>query len=246
MALLASPGFDASVWEIWLALTTGSSLHVAPAEILASAPDLLSWYTREGISHSFAVPVQVEAMLTETLPPGLALRRVLAGGDRLRLRPRPECPFVVVNNYGPTEVSIVTTEGVVAADGDQPPTIGRPLDNVRVHLLDTAFESVPAGAPGELFIGGEGVARGYRGRPDLTAERFVPDPFGPPGARLYRSGDLARLLPSGEIESVLLGHPGVRGAAVLLRPAEGRLAGYVALAANGAAPSVPELREHLA
>ncbi len=268
MALLASPGFDASVWEIWLALTTGSSLHVAPAEILASAPDLLAWYTREGISHSFAVPVQVEAMLTETLPPDLALRRVLAGGDRLRLRPRQDCPFVVVNNYGPTEVSIVTTEGVVAADGDQPPTIGRPLDNVRVHLLDTAFESVPAGAPGELFIGGEGVARGYRGRPDLTAERFVPDPFGPPGARLYRSGDLARLLPSGEIdfigradhqvklrgfrielgeiESVLLGHPGVRGAAVLLRPTEGRLAGYVALAANGAAPSVPELRGHLA
>ncbi len=268
MALLASPGFDASVWEIWLALTTGSSLHVAPAEILASAPDLLAWYTREGISHSFAVPVQVEAMLTESLPPGLALRRLLAGGDRLRLRPRQDCPFVVVNNYGPTEVSIVTTEGVVAAAGDQPPTIGRPLDNVRVHLLDTAFESVPAGAPGELFIGGEGVARGYRGRPDLTAERFVPDPFGPPGARLYRSGDLARLLPSGEIdfigradhqvklrgfrielgeiESVLLGHPGVRGAAVLLRPAEGRLAGYVALAANGAAPSVPELREHLA
>ncbi|HWN42455.1 MAG TPA: amino acid adenylation domain-containing protein, partial [Thermoanaerobaculia bacterium] len=272
MALLASPGFDASVWEVWLALTTGSSLHVAPAEILASASDLLAWYTREGISHSFAAPVQVEAMLGETMPPGLGLRRVLAGGDRLRLRPRPDCPFVVVNNYGPTEVSIVTTEGVVAADGDRPPTIGRPLDNVRVYLLDTSFQLVPADAPGELFIGGEGVARGYRGRPDLTAERFVPDPFGPPGARLYRSGDLARRLPSGEIdfigrtdhqvklrgfrielgeiETVLLGHPGVRGAAVLLRAIEGRLsgylAGYVALGPNGRAPSIPELREHLA
>nr|QEO74124.1 AMP-dependent synthetase and ligase [uncultured bacterium] len=272
MALLASPGFDASVWEIWLALTTGSSLHVAPAEILASAPDLLAWYTREEISHSFAVPVQLETMLGETMPPGLGLRRVLSGGDRLRLRPRPDCPFVVVNNYGPTEVSIVTTEGVVAADGDRPPTIGRPLDNVRVHLLDAALQPVPAGEPGELFIGGVGVARGYRGRPDLTAERFIPDPFGQPGARLYRSGDLARWLPSGEIdfigrvdhqvklrgfrielgeiESVLLGHPGVRGAAVLLRTSEGRLAGYlagyVALAPNGEAPSIPELREHLA
>jgi amino acid adenylation domain-containing protein len=259
LALLASPGFDASVLEIWLALTTGSSLHVAPAEILASAPDLLAWYAREGITHSYAPPVQVEAMLGEIMPPGLELRRILSGGDRLRLRPRADCPFVVVNNYGPTEVSIATTEAIVATDGDRSPTIGRPLDNVRVYLLDAAFQPVPAGVPGELYIGGEGVARGYRGRPGLTAERFVPDPFGPPGARLYRSGDLARWLQSGEIdfigradhqvklrgfrielgevESVLLGHPGVREAAVLLRTSEGRLAGYlagyVALAPNG-------------
>ena len=266
-ALIASPGFDASVWEIWLALTSGASIHVPPAEVLASARDLLAWYACEGVSSSFAATVQVEAMLAEPMPDRLALRNLRAGGDRLRLRPRPDCPFTVVNNYGPTEASIVTTEGIVEPEGDRPPTIGRPLDNVRVYLLDAAFQPVPAGVPGELFVGGEAVARGYRRRPDLTAERFVPDPFGLPGARLYRSGDLARWLPSGEIdfigrsdhqvklrgfrielgeiESVLLGHPGVRGAAVLLRAAEGRLAGYVALAPNGSAPSIPELREHL-
>jgi len=267
VALVASPGFDASVWEVWLALTSGASIHVPPAEILASAPDLLAWYAREKVGFSFAPPVLVEAMLGEETPVGLALRYLMAGGDRLRLRPRPDCPFAVGNNYGPTEASIVTAEGLVAAGEDRPPTIGRPLDNVRVCILDAALQPLPAGVPGELFIGGVGVARGYRGRPALTAERFVPDPFGPPGARLYRSGDLARWLPSGEldfvgradhqvklrgfrielgeIESVLLGHSGVREAAVLLRAAEGRLAGYVALAPNGAAPSIPELRQHL-
>jgi amino acid adenylation domain-containing protein len=267
-ALVASPGFDASVWEIWLALTAGGSIHVTPAEILASPPDLLSWYARQRITWSFVAPVQIEGMLGEPMPEGLALRYVMSGGDRLRLRPRPDSPFRVINNYGPTEASIVTAEGIVAAEGDRAPSIGRPLDNVRVYLVDAAFQPVPAGVPGELYIGGVGVARGYHGRPDLTAERFVPDPFGPPGARLYHSGDVARWLANGEIEfvgradhqvklrgfrielgeieSVLLAHPGVREAAVLLRAAEGRLAGYVALAPNGSAPSIPELREHLA
>ena len=276
IALLASPGFDASAWEIWMALTGGATLHVAPPEVVASPVDLLAWYAREGVALSFAPPVLVEAMLSEPPPPGLALQCLLAGGDRLRLRPRPDCPFSVVNNYGPTEASIATTEAPVAPrsmapdsmeDTDGAPTIGRPLDNVRVYLLDRAFHPVPVGLPGELYISGAGVARGYRGRPALTAERFIPDPFGAPGSRIYRTGDLARWLPSGEIdflgradyqvkirgfrielgeiEAVLLDHPAVREAAVLARPAESRLAAYVVLV-SGASASIPELREHLA
>jgi amino acid adenylation domain-containing protein len=247
-ALLASPGFDASLWELWCALTAGAALHVVPSEILSSPPELLAWYGREGIAYSFLPPALLEAMLAEPLPEGLALRWIMAGGDRLRLRPAPGCPFRVVNNYGPTEASIVTTEMVVASAGGRLPPIGRPLDNVRVYLLDRELQPVPVGAPGELCIAGVGVARGYRGRPELTAERFVPDPFGPAGARMYRTGDLARWLPSGEIdfagrldqqvkirgyrielgeiEAVLGRHPDVREAAVLAR--DGRLVAFVA------------------
>jgi aryl carrier-like protein len=153
-----------------------------------------------------------------------------------------------------------------------PVPIGRPIKNARLHLLDPRGRPVPEGVPGEIYIGGAGVARGYLGRPDLTAERFVPDPFAEndPGARLYKSGDLARLMPSGdleflgrndhqvkvrgvrlelgEIEATLLGAPGVREAAVMARedrPGERRLIAYYTTDRDPA-PNVDELRRHLA
>jgi amino acid adenylation domain-containing protein len=249
-ALLASPAFDASLFEMWGALISGASLHVVPAEILASPWELLDWYAREKIVYSFLPPALLEPILAESvtrLPPGLALRWAMAGGDRLRLRPAPGWPFAVANNYGPTEASIASTEITVTPEGDRPPSIGRPLANVRVYILDAGLQPVPVGAAGELCIAGIGVGRGYRGRPDLTAERFIPDPFGPPGSRIYRTSDLARWLPSGEVDFIgrldhqvkirgyrielgeieaLLGlHPAVREAAVLEQA--GRLVAFV-------------------
>ena len=185
-------------------------------------------------------------MLAEPWPAEAPLEALLTGGDRLHRRPRPDHPFGLFNHYGPTESSVVTTWGRVEAEGGGAPSIGRPIDGIEV-LLDEA---------GEILIGGVGLARGYRGRPDLTAERFVPSSG---GTRLYRTGDLARLLPSGElefigrsdfqvkvrgfrielgeIEAVLRRHPAVRDGVVLARDGEGvekRLVGYVVAQATAA------------
>jgi amino acid adenylation domain-containing protein len=274
-ALLAGPGFDASVWEIWPALASGASLRVPPAEIVASPPDLWTWMAAEGITVTFLPTPLAEAVMAEPVPERLALRAILTGGDRLLRRPRPEHPFVLVNHYGPTESTVVTNAvpvGVEARAGDRPPTIGRSIDNIRVFLLDRAFRPVPVGVPGELCVAGAGLARGYRHRPDLTAAAFVPDPFGAPGDRLYRTGDLARWLPDGdveflgridhqvkirgfrielgEIESALVALPEVREAAVLVDPAAGgngekHLVAYLTPREGETLPAFHALREAL-
>ncbi|HET9226343.1 MAG TPA: amino acid adenylation domain-containing protein, partial [Thermoanaerobaculia bacterium] len=246
--LLAGPGFDASVWETWVPLTAGASLHIPPPDTILSPPALVAWMAEQGITVSFLPTPLAEAVLAEPLPEGLALRFLLTGGDRLRRRPAPDLPFELVNHYGPTESTVVATAGAVSPEGERAPHIGRPIANTRVYLLDRGLRPVPVGAAGEICLAGEGLARGYRGRPDLTAERFVPDPFAE-GRRLYRTGDLARWLPSGEIEFVgrsdfqvkirgyrielgeieaALGrHPAVREAVVLAL--DGRLAAFVGL-----------------
>src|SRR5262249_27838568 len=129
-------------------------------------------------------------------------RRVLVGGEAIDARTWAELARSertrFVNVYGPTECTVDAT--ACAADSSPEPIIGRPLHNVRVHLLDQHLREVPLGTPGELFIGGTGVARGYVGQPAMTAERFVPDPYGPPGSRLYRTGDVGRYREDGRIE----------------------------------------------
>jgi acyl-CoA synthetase (AMP-forming)/AMP-acid ligase II/acyl carrier protein len=132
------------------------------------------------------------------------LRTLLTGGDKLHLQPGQALPFGLANNYGPTENTVVTTWAAIAGAGLQSdPAIGRPIDNASVYLLDPHLQPVPIGVIGELYIGGAGLARGYLNRPDLTAESFIPNPFSSePGARLYKSGDLARYLPDGNIEFV--------------------------------------------
>jgi amino acid adenylation domain-containing protein len=198
---VAGLGFDASVWEIWPCLAAGASLWLAPEEVRPSPPRLRDWLARQGIDLSFLPTPLAEAALAGPWPAALALRALLTGGDRLQRRPGRGRGFRLVNHYGPTESSVVATVAEVAPEGPGAPLIGRPVDNHRVYLLDAEMQPVPPPAPGEIFLGGAGLARGYAGRPDLTAERFVPDPFASePGSRLYRTGDRARHELSGALE----------------------------------------------
>jgi len=246
--LVASPAFDASVWEIWPCLAAGASLHIPDEETRLDPGRLLEWMAAEGITIAFLPTPLAEQAVEAEMPPGLRLRALLTGGDRLQRAPRRPLPFALINHYGPTESSVVATCAVVEPLSARSPAIGRPIDGTRAYVVDTRLDLVPIGTPGELLLGGAGLARGYLGRPDLTAERFVPDPFGT-GGRLYRTGDLVRLLPDGEldflgrvdtqvklrgfrielgeIESALLRHPEVREAVVALRG--DRLAAYVAV-----------------
>jgi amino acid adenylation domain-containing protein/non-ribosomal peptide synthase protein (TIGR01720 family) len=268
-SLLASPGFDAAVWEVWPHLAAGATLVVADEDTRGDPARIVSWLAEKAITLSFLPTPLAEAALGASWPAASRLRALLTGGDRLGRRPPPGLPFRLVNHYGPTEATVVATAAAVAAGGGGPPAIGRPIDNVEVRVLDAAARPVPIGVRGELWIGGAGLARGYLDRPDLTAERFVPDPLGGPGARLYRSGDLGRLLPHGEIEflgrrdrqvklrgfrieleeieSVLAAHPGVREAAVVLAEPPGGKARLLAwyVPRQGEPPAAAELRRHL-
>ncbi|HLE83371.1 MAG TPA: non-ribosomal peptide synthetase, partial [Thermoanaerobaculia bacterium] len=250
--LLSGPGFDASVWELWPVLAAGGALHVPPEELRSAPEELLAWFAAEGITIAFLATPLAEAALdairSRGAPEGLRLRALLTGGDRLH-RPPPEgLPFAVVNHYGPTEATVVTTAGAVGPDSRTPPPIGRPIAGMRVYLLGRDLEPVPAGVPGELFVGGDGLARGYLARPALTAAAFVPDPFaapagaapgarqllsgGAPGARLYRTGDLARWLLGGEVEFLgrIDGQVKLRGFRIELGEIESVLAAHPAVA----------------
>ncbi|MEP7342307.1 MAG: amino acid adenylation domain-containing protein, partial [Acidobacteriota bacterium] len=195
--------FDASVWELWPYLVAGASVHIPSEETRASWPQLLAWMVAEAITICFLPTPLAEAVVNDDWPDGLALRALLTGGDKLHRWPQRRLPFSFVNKYGPTEVSAVTTwvPMTAATDADATPPIGRPIANTQTFVLDEQLQPVPIGAPGELFIGGVGLARGYLNRPELTAEKFIPNPFSDkPGTRLYKSGDLARYLPDGNIE----------------------------------------------
>jgi hypothetical protein len=199
----------------------------------------------------------------------LHLRAVLTGGDALTAAPALGTPYELINHYGPTEASVVTTSATVPAGAAGVPPIGKPIRGVRVHLLDDEGRPVPDGARGELFIGGSGIARGYLGSPRLTAERFTPDPIGPAGSRLYRTGDVASQRPDGtldfhgrlddqvqirgfrvepaEVAAALSEHPEVVRAEVVAR--SGHLVGYVMPRcgfANGSGPLPEAVRAHAA
>ena len=250
---LAGSAFDASVWEVWPYLASGASLHLPADDLLLSPPDLAAWLAREEITLCFLPTPLAEAVLDEPWQPDAPLRALLTGGDRLHRGPSPEHPFGLYNHYGPTENSVVTTWCRVPPGSTERPPIGLPIDGVTARRMGSDLLPVAAGEEGELWTGGLSLARGYRGRPDLTAERFVPDPSAvEPGARLYRTGDLVRELPDGdldfvgridfqvkvrgfrielgEIEVALRRHPQVRDGVVLARD-DGRggkrLAGYV-------------------
>ncbi|WP_437297431.1 amino acid adenylation domain-containing protein [Sorangium sp. So ce426] len=205
--LIASPGFDASVWEMWPSLCSGACLYIPSEAVRRSPLELQQWLLEQHISVSFVPTPMAEELLRLDWPARCSLRALLTGGDRLRSWPHRAIPFEVVNNYGPTEATVVTTScsllrGAPAdRDASRKPPIGRPIDNVRVYLLDPRRQPVPVGVPGELYIAGHGLARGYLHDPQLTEDRFLPDPFSDaPGARMYRTGDLVRWLPGGDIE----------------------------------------------
>jgi amino acid adenylation domain-containing protein len=211
---LASPAFDASVWEIWPYLTAGASVHL-PDDDTRIAPALLwRWLAEQKITVAFLPTPLAEAALAEAWPEDLALRALLTGGDRLN-RPAPAgFPCELVNHYGPTENTVVSTAGVVRRGAAGAPPIGRPISNTTAFVLDREQKLVPLGVPGELYVGGESLARGYHNRPELTAEKFVPNPFvsarslnsqpstlnGEPQARMYRTGDLVRWRADGQLE----------------------------------------------
>jgi amino acid adenylation domain-containing protein len=200
---LASPSFDAAVWETWPYLAAGASLRVPDEATRVSPAALRDWLVAEGVTITFLPTPLAEAVLALDWPAGARLRTLLTGGDALHRHPAPGLPFTLVNNYGPTEGTVVATSGAVAPAAGETgaPTIGRPIANTRLHVLDAELRLVPAGEAGELCIAGDGLASGYRGRPDLTAERFVQVAL-PDGTveRLYRTGDLARWRDDGEVE----------------------------------------------
>ncbi len=211
--LHASPGFDASVWELWPYLTAGASVHVVPEEIRSTPEVLRDWLVANGITVSFFPTALAECVIGLSWPQETSLRFLLTGADTLRRRPPKDLPFVLVNNYGPTECTVVASSGTVQPEQEnaERPSIGKAIDGVAVYIVDEWLRPVPLGEPGEILIGGAGVARGYLNAPDLTAEKFVSDPsildpsvFDPSDSssskRLYRTGDIARYLPDGEIE----------------------------------------------
>lgn len=199
---IAGVGFDAAVWEIWPYLTAGAPVHFCPANVRGDAAALRDWLVEQCVTVTFVPTVMAERLIELPWPRHTALRIMLTGGDALHHYPPPDLPFTLVNNYGPTECTVVATSGRVSPGGSshQPPSIGRAIDHVQVHVLDERLREVPDGTSGELCIGGASVARGYRNDPVLTAEKFIPDPFDTDrGARLYRTGDLVSRLPGGDI-----------------------------------------------
>ncbi|HEY0022716.1 MAG TPA: non-ribosomal peptide synthase/polyketide synthase [Longimicrobium sp.] len=258
----ASLSFDASVLEIFLALTSGAALHGADRATLLAPGALAEQVRHAEIDTWIAVPALLDTLVPEEVP---TLRTLSVGGDRCgaETAARWAPGRALFNVYAPTEATIFAT--LHRVDGSQAPPIGRPVRNLRAYVLDAAGSPAPLGVPGELYLGGAGVVRGYHARPGLTAERFVPDPFsGAPGARLYRSGDRARWradgeleflgrvdfqvkvrgfrIELGEIEAVLRRHEGVDDCVVIARadPGGQRLVAYVAGEARAEA-----LRAHL-
>jgi amino acid adenylation domain-containing protein len=200
---LAGVGFDACVWELWPYLSAGASVHMPDEDTRLSPAVLRNWLSEEAITISFVPTPLAEILLSLKWEPQISLRAMLTGGEQLHVHPPESLPFALINNYGPTENTVVATSGEVKPnDGNSRlPSIGRPISNSEVYLLDPGMELAAIGTQAELFIGGQGLARGYLGRGDLTAERFLPDPFSHlPGGRLYRTGDLARYLADGEID----------------------------------------------
>jgi len=200
--LTSGIGFDASVLELWPNLAMGASLYVPDEETRLSPAKLRDWIVSQGITVCFVTTPLAELLLALDWPPHTSLRLMHTGGDKLHAFPNEAIPFQLRNVYGPTENTVITTTALVQHQdrlASQSPLIGRPIDNVQVYLLDRSLQLVPAGIPGELYVGGAGRARGYVNRPDMTAERFVPNPFSL-GARLYRTGDRARYLADGSIE----------------------------------------------
>ncbi|WP_246797359.1 non-ribosomal peptide synthetase [Burkholderia perseverans] len=196
----AGVAFDASAWELWPALACGATLLLPPAATAGDPQQLLRWWHAQPLDVSFLITPLAELAYSLGYANPHA-HTVLIGGDRFKRLSEQVPPHqTVVNNYGPTETTVVATSGAMRHD-DAVPHIGRPIANVRVYLLDAHGAPVPVGVAGELHVGGAQVARGYLNREALTAERFVSDPFSSePGARMYKTGDLARHLPDGNIE----------------------------------------------
>ncbi|WP_327341296.1 non-ribosomal peptide synthetase [Streptomyces europaeiscabiei] len=276
-AQFTDTGFDVSAQEILSALLSGRTLAICPGDVRRDPDRMVAWLRETGVHELLAPTLVIEAVCASAAESGVeltSLRHVAQAGEALLTdgaigrhwsaaahRPR------LHNHYGPTETHVVTAEPLPVDPAHWPaaPAIGRPLPNVRVHVLDHALRPVPSGVPGELYVSGAAVARGYRGRPGLTAERFVACPSGAPGERMYRTGDRVRRsadgrlhhlgrvddqvkirgfrVEPGEVAAALRTDPEVAAAAVLARD-DTSLVAFVTPAPGGA-PDLRDLRARM-
>jgi amino acid adenylation domain-containing protein len=281
LAQVANVSFDAATFEIWGALLHGASLALLEREVTLAPEELAAALRAQGVTALFLTTALFNRMVSADPAAFRTVSDLLVGGEALDPRRIAESlaaapPRRLANIYGPTEGTTFSTRHPLRSlpPGDTGIPIGRPIANTRVFLLDAAFRPAPIGVTAELVIGGDGLARGYLGRPDLTAERFLPSPLGPePGARIYRTGDLSRYRPDGtieflgrvdtqvkirgfriepgEVEAALSTHPAVAECAVVARyleagePRDLALVAYVSRRPE-AALAPRELRDFLA
>ena len=268
---LAGLGFDAAVWEVWPNLAAGATLCIIDDD-LRSSPELIQqWMVRERVTIGFVPTVHARPMMALAWPAETELRLLLTGGDALHHSPPVGLPFDVVNNYGPTECTVVATSCFLKPGAPGVPPIGHAITGATVYLLDEHGAEVSDGSVGELYIGGTGVGRGYRNLPEVTERSFLKDPFARgSNARMYRSGDRGLRRPDGEIEfrgrvdrqakirgyrieldevaSVLAHHPNLDFATAVIHTPEGgenQLLAYVLPKQNVSVPTTDELQQHL-
>ncbi|QHZ45315.1 amino acid adenylation domain-containing protein [Bacillus sp. NSP9.1] len=263
--------FDISALEIYLPLISGACFVIAKKETVQDPSALGNVLDKQNITIMQATPTLWHALVS-SVPEKLRGLKVLVGGEALSstlAQQLQELDCQVTNLYGPTETTIWSTSAALENGRKEAPSIGRPIWNTQVYVLDAALQPVPAGVEGEFYVAGTGVARGYLGRPDLTAERFIANPFGPPGSRMYRTGDLVRQrsdgsldyigrvdhqvkirgfrIETGEIDAVIASHCDVHQAAVIVRedrPGDPRLTAYI-VPVPEADPHPAELRRHV-
>jgi len=270
MAHLSNISFDAVTFEIWGPLLNGASLVVLPTSVVLSPPDLGRAITEKNITLMWLTVALFNQMVQEAPDALSALRCLIFGGEManaeiVRQLLETSSPQQLLNGYGPTETTTFATFYPVESSEISKILIGRPLAGVYSYILDPHLEPVPVGVPGELYIGGSGLARGYINRPDLTACQFIPDPFSQnPGGRLYATGDLARYCPDGqieilgridnqvkirgfrvepeEVEATLLAHPDVKEATILVKS---KPSGDKVLVAYFVGGNIEDLRHYL-
>jgi len=267
---LAGLGFDAAVWEIWPYIAAGATLCLVEDSV-RTAPQLLKdWLIREGITIAFAPTITAAPLIAAEWPNETALRVLLTGGDALQRYPSSGLPFVVVNNYGPTECTVVATSTPLTPGTSGTPPIGRAISGAEIYLLDENGAQVSEGEVGEICVGGDGVGRGYRNLPELTAKYFPANPYSKqPGARMYRTGDRGVRETDGqiyfrgrldnqvkirgqrveldEIANALAQHPAVEFATVITvdQSGEKQLAAYVMARGDSPTPTTSDLQNHL-
>jgi amino acid adenylation domain-containing protein len=271
-SLFASLSFDASIWESWPYLCSGACLHVVPNRVKESPELLRNWLVDNEITLCFLPTPLAEQMMKLEWPPTLSLRTLLTGGDRLHTYPPISLPFTLVNNYGPTENTVVATSCTISPEGKTSylPSIGKPINNVEIYLLNEQLQPVLPGETGEIYLAGANLARGYYHQPALTKERFLPHPFSPdPAARCYKTGDLAQWdahgmltflgrndqqvkirgfrIEIGEIHARLASHPAIAECCVMAKPVnseENQLLAFV-VPSKGALINEEALRAYL-
>jgi amino acid adenylation domain-containing protein len=258
---VSSAGFDAAVWEIWPQLCAGGCVSVCDDETRGDIDALIGWLREQQITICFIPTPLAELVLDRPWPQDAPLRFLLTGGDTLRRPANPQHPYTLVNHYGPTETTVVATAGAVG-DHDDRPSIGAPIANTTAYVVDRHGCLAGPGQPGELWLGGRSLARGYHHDPALTDERFVPNPFAAEPARLYRTGDRVHWRADGtlaflgrtdrqikirghrieprEIETMLATHPQIAHAVVSADP---ELSAHIV--ARGTPPSAAGLRRWL-